>query len=71
MEIALRSEMHIYSGGPGVLAGDNLELPMIAVTLISRQDYFKQRLDGRGHRETYPMRDGRTSMGYIRQCRYG
>lgn len=54
MEIALRNEMHTYSGGLGVLAGDtlrsaaDLELPMVAVTLISREGYFKQRLDEQG-----------------------
>lgn len=54
MEIALRNEMHTYSGGLGVLAGDtlrsaaDLELPMVAVTLISREGYFHQRLDDQG-----------------------
>lgn len=54
MEIALRNEMHTYSGGLGVLAGDtlrsatDLELPMVAVTLISREGYFRQHLDGQG-----------------------
>lgn len=42
MKIALRPEMHTYSGGLGVLAGDtarscaNLELPMLFLTLASR-----------------------------------
>lgn len=54
MEIALRNEIHTYSGGLGVLAGDtfrsatDLELPMVAVTLISHEGYFRQRLDGQG-----------------------
>lgn len=54
MEIALRNEIHTYSGGLGVLAGDtlrsatDLELPMVAVTLISREGYFRQRLDEQG-----------------------
>lgn len=54
MEIALRNEIHTYSGGLGVLAGDtlrsatDLELPMVAVTLISREGYFRQHLDEQG-----------------------
>lgn len=48
MEIALRPEIHTYSGGLGVLAGDtarsaaDLDLPMVFVTLISRQGYVRQ-----------------------------
>jgi starch phosphorylase len=54
MEIALRTEMHTYSGGLGVLAGDtarsaaDLELPMVFVTLISRRGYLRQEIDGEG-----------------------
>jgi glycogen phosphorylase len=54
MEIALRSEMHTYSGGLGVLAGDtvrsaaDLELPMVFVTLASRQGYLFQEIDPGG-----------------------
>ncbi|SOC36701.1 starch phosphorylase [Rhizobium subbaraonis] len=51
MEIALRAEMHTYSGGLGVLAGDSarsaadLDLPMVFVTLVSRQGYARQEID--------------------------
>ncbi|MFZ5789293.1 MAG: alpha-glucan family phosphorylase [Pseudomonadota bacterium] len=54
MEIALRSEMHTYSGGLGVLAGDtarscaDLELPVVFVTLVSRSGYFQQAIDSTG-----------------------
>ncbi len=54
MEVALRAEMHTYSGGLGVLAGDtarsaaDLELPMIFVTLISRRGYLRQEIDRDG-----------------------
>ena len=43
MEIGLRAEMHTYSGGLGILAGDiarsaaDLRLPMVFVTLAMRQ----------------------------------
>jgi starch phosphorylase len=59
MEIALSNDIHTYSGGLGVLAGDtirssaDLRLPLVGVTLISKKGYFKQELtlDGRqiGH----------------------
>jgi len=54
MEIALRSEMHTYSGGLGVLAGDtvrscaDLGLPMVFVTLLSRRGYLRQEIDAEG-----------------------
>jgi starch phosphorylase len=54
MEIALRPEMHTYSGGLGVLAGDtarscaDLELPVVFVTLVSRAGYLKQEIDAQG-----------------------
>lgn len=60
MEIALRNEIHTYSGGLGVLAGDtlctaaDLELPMVAVTLMSRQGYFRQRIDAHGRQSEEP-----------------
>ncbi len=60
MEIALSSRMHTYSGGLGVLAGDtalacaDLELPMVFVTLISRQGYLRQEIDADGRQQTLP-----------------
>ena len=54
MEIGLSAEMPTYSGGLGVLAGDtirsaaDLEVPMVAVTLLHRKGYFYQRLDKDG-----------------------
>lgn len=60
MEIALRSEIPTYAGGLGVLAGDtlrsaaDLELPMVGVTLISRQGYFKQSIDAQGRQQEAP-----------------
>jgi glycogen phosphorylase len=54
MEIALDPAMHTYSGGLGVLAGDTLRaaaaqrLPMVAVTLLHRQGYFRQKFDASG-----------------------
>jgi starch phosphorylase len=57
MEIAIRPEMHTYSGGLGVLPGDtvrscaDLEIPVIFVTLVSRAGYFRQEIDA-DNRET-------------------
>jgi len=54
MEMAIRPEMHTYSGGLGILAGDtarscaDLTLPLVFVTLVSRAGYFCQRFDGDG-----------------------
>jgi len=52
MEIALRPDMHTYSGGLGVLAGDtarsaaDLELPMVFVSLLTRTGYVRQEIAG-------------------------
>ena len=60
MEIALRNDIPTYSGGLGVLAGDtvhaaaDLELPLVAVSLVSRKGYFRQELDGHGRQVEHP-----------------
>ncbi len=60
MEIALANEIPTYSGGLGVLAGDtmrsatDLELPMVAVSLVSRSGYFKQEIDTNGFQIEHP-----------------
>jgi len=60
MEIALRPEMHTYSGGLGVLAGDtarscaDLDLPVVFVTLLSRQGYLRQEIDADGRQVEHP-----------------
>src|SRR5579859_4198137 len=54
MEIGIRSEIHTYSGGLGILAGDaarsaaDLDLPMVFVTLASRNGYLRQQIDAEG-----------------------
>jgi glycogen phosphorylase len=54
MEIALRPEIHTYAGGLGVLAGDtarscaDLALPVVFVTLASRDGYLRQEFDAEG-----------------------
>lgn len=60
MEIALKHDIPTYAGGLGVLAGDtlraaaDLELPMVAVTLLSRKGYFRQELDESGWQRELP-----------------
>jgi glycogen phosphorylase len=54
MEIALENQIPTYSGGLGVLAGDtiraaaDIRLPMVAVSLLYRKGYFRQRLSEEG-----------------------
>jgi starch phosphorylase len=60
MEIGLHSEIPTYSGGLGVLAGDtlrsaaDLEIPLVGVTLISRQGYFRQHIEADGNQLEHP-----------------
>jgi len=60
MEIALRNEIPTYAGGLGILAGDtvrsatDLELPMVAVSLVSRAGYFRQEIDVQGRQLEHP-----------------
>ncbi|HEY4659188.1 MAG TPA: hypothetical protein VIH11_06745, partial [Gemmatimonadaceae bacterium] len=60
MEIALRAEIPTYAGGLGVLAGDvmrsavDLELPMVAVSLVSRRGYFTQVIEPPGRQVERP-----------------
>jgi starch phosphorylase len=60
MEIGLCDDIPTYSGGLGVLAGDtvksatDLNLPFVAVTLISRKGYFRQEIDSAGHQIEHP-----------------
>lgn len=62
MEIGLEPAIPTYSGGLGVLAGDtirsaaDLEVPMVAVTLLHRHGYFHQRLDAQGRQTEEPVR---------------
>jgi glycogen phosphorylase len=61
MEIGLESGMPTYSGGLGVLAGDTiraaaeLNVPMVAVTLLHREGYFYQKLDSDGVQTEDPV----------------
>jgi starch phosphorylase len=61
MEIALDPAIPTHSGGLGILAGDTLRAaadaggPMLAVTLLYRKGYFRQRLDELGNQLEEPV----------------
>lgn len=55
MEIAVANDIKTYAGGLGVLAGDILKsaseinFPMIGISLLSSDGYFKQKIDPTGN----------------------
>jgi CheY-like chemotaxis protein len=61
MEIALESAIPTYSGGLGVLAGDtirsaaDLQVPMVAISLLHRAGHFQQRFDATGWQREDPV----------------
>ena len=60
MEIGINTDVPTYSGGLGVLAGDvvrssaDLRLPLVAVTLVSKKGYLKQKITPDGWQMDYP-----------------
>ncbi len=60
MEIGIEPKMPTYSGGLGVLAGDtiksaaDLKAPLVAITLIYKKGYFRQRIDEDGAQQERP-----------------
>src|SRR5205085_4173581 len=58
-EYAIHASLPIYSGGLGALAGDILKevsdraVPMVAVGLMYRRGYFRQRIDASGWQQEY------------------
>ncbi len=60
MEIGINTDMPTYSGGLGILAGDvirssaDLRIPLVAVTLISKKGYLKQKITADGWQIEYP-----------------
>src|SRR5918995_413821 len=58
-EYAVHGSLPVYSGGLGVLAGDilkeasDLALPLVAVGLMYRHGYFRQRIDASGWQHEY------------------
>lgn len=62
MEIALESSIPTYAGGLGVLSGDTVRaaadrgLPMVGITLVHRNGYFRQRIEPDGTQSDEPAR---------------
>lgn len=60
MEIALETDIKTYAGGLGVLAGDTLKsaadlrVPMVGITLLNDQGYFKQKISKTGEQLELP-----------------
>ena len=64
MEFGIHESVPVYSGGLGVLAGDHLKsasdlgLPLVGVSLMYREGYFRQYLNADGwQQERYPEND--------------
>jgi glycogen phosphorylase len=64
MEFMLSEALPIYSGGLGNVAGDqlktasNLGVPVIGVSLLYQQGYFRQEIDAHGQQQAlYPFND--------------
>ncbi len=61
MEIAIDPDIPTYSGGLGVLAGDtlrsaaDLNVPIVAITLLYKKGYFYQRIDENGQQIEEPV----------------
>lgn len=61
MEVAVGTRMPTYSGGLGVLAGDtlkscaDLQIPVVAVSLLYTKGYFHQKLDETGNQHESPV----------------
>ena len=77
-EYGFHESFPIYSGGLGILAGDHcktasdLNLPFVALGLLYRQGYFRQRIDRHGQQvpeyphispDETPIREAQTSSG--------
>jgi glycogen phosphorylase len=58
-EYGVHGSLPIYAGGLGVLAGDLLKaasdrrLPLVAIGLLYREGYFRQRIDVSGYQQEY------------------
>lgn len=69
MEVGLSEHIPTYSGGLGILAGDHikssadLNIPLVAVTLLYKRGYFVQQINAMGEQEElYPYFDPRAFM---------
>jgi starch phosphorylase len=74
-EYGVHASLPVYSGGLGVLAGDILKeasdqaLPLVAVGLLYRRGYFRQRLDLNGRQQEYWIENDPKSLPMARVTR--
>jgi glycogen phosphorylase len=75
MEVALSNDIPTYSGGLGVLAGDtlrscaDLEVPVVAISLVHRRGYFRQEIrDGWQHEHDAPWTPARLTEALAPQA---
>ena len=68
-EIGISENLPTYSGGLGILAGDHIKasadagLPMVGVSILYKEGYFKQSIDRNGHQiESYPRIDSNSEL---------
>ncbi len=60
MEVGIRNSIPTYSGGLGILAGDtikscaDLEIPLVAITMLNEHGYFFQQIDKEGNQNAQP-----------------
>ena len=58
-EYGIHESLHLYAGGLGILAGDHLKsasdlgIPLLAIGLLYRQGYFRQRVNVDGWQEEF------------------
>ena len=71
MEICVRSDIPTYSGGLGILAGDtirscaDLNIPIVAITLLSEKGYFDQDIIEEGEQVEKPSNFDPASSMYL------
>lgn len=59
MEFGLGEALPLYAGGLGILAGDllksasDLNLPVVGISLLYQQGYFRQMLDAQGNQQAF------------------
>lgn len=60
MEVCLRNDIPTYAGSLGILAGDvirssaDLRIPLVAITLLNKKGYFRQKITENGEQVEYP-----------------
>jgi starch phosphorylase len=73
MEIGIDSNIPTYSGGLRILAADtiracaDLNVPVVAVSLLNKKGYFSQTIDSQGNQQELP--DDWNPNDFLKLCR--